>query len=216
MGSFSGRIDMPGSSETRSALTRELTRLKEAGEAEVHARICSGELDWIVPGLQVTSGCSQGTKKHLEGDVALHTAKVFSNLIRIASEDPEATIDEMDLLAVLLHDVDKPGTREEDAEGDVHFPGHEEKAADRVPETAARLKLTPEQTEKLNFLVREHGKSHMFPRLAPEEQRRLATSPYWRNLRLLQKADAISWYLTSDSSTHGEVFWDEFERARSV
>jgi hypothetical protein len=165
--------------------------------------------------LSLTCGCSQGKKKHLEGDVARHTAKVVATLVRISSEDQEANFDVIDLLAALMHDVEKPSTRVESEDGAVRFPGHEEKAADRVSDISERLGLSADQREKLDFLVREHGNTYSLPSLAPIDQQRLTQSDYWRNLRLLHKADAMSGYFNLDGSLHETVCWELFEALRA-
>jgi hypothetical protein len=194
------------------ATLNDLTTILAPGnEALIHAGICTGSFDRIIPGMRATDGCSHGTKIHLEGDVARHTAKVVSNLVRSSTHDLAIHFDGIDLLAALMHDVEKPATRWEDNFGHVHFSGHEARAADRVPEVAHRLGLDEEQQRKLDFLVREHGVAHSLPIEEREVQERIVSSAYWRNLRLLQRADAISCYFNADGSAHAPVHWELFD-----
>lgn len=195
-------------------LTEFASLLTHGNHSLIHQAICEGLFDRVIDGMSRTSGCSQGTSVHLEGDVAQHTAIVVSNLVRIGLENPEEKIDVIDLLAALMHDVEKATTRMEDEQGNVSFPGHEEKAANRVPDVAAKLALSIDQQRKLDFLVREHGNAHSLPYLVAEEHKRLASSEHWRNLKLLQKADAMSCYLNSDGSNHLPVHWELFDALR--
>ena len=197
----------------------KITNLKEihsalvhGDEKIIHASICDGSFEQIVSGMLLTDGCSQGDKAHLEGDVARHTAKVVSNLVKSVSEDSAVCFD---LLAALMHDVEKATTRIEDEDGNVSFPGHEEKAARRVPQIAEILRLHDEQEQKLFFLVKEHGNAHALATVDEKLQQQLVSSQYWRNLRLLQKADALSCFLNSDGSEHPVVHWNLFEELRS-
>lgn len=180
----------------------------------IHAHICDGSFEQIISGMKLTDGCSQGKKSHFEGDVARHTSKVVSNLVKVSLEDSAAHFDEIDLLAALIHDVEKVTTRKEDEEGNVGFPEHEEKAANRVSQIAKTLGLGNEKEQKLYFLVKEHGNANSLATLDVERQRRLVSGKYWRNLRLLQKADALSCYLNLDGSEHLVVHWNLFEELR--
>src|SRR4051794_4668104 len=101
-----------------------------ADEAEVLRLIRDGTLEPYLPGVSKMVGCGQGTKVHFEGDVAVHVAKVFTTLRKYAPSDPQVSVDHIDLIAVMVHDIEKPATRVEDLDGSVRFPGHEARAAD--------------------------------------------------------------------------------------
>jgi len=174
--------------------------------------IRGGELEAFVPGLSLMSGCSQGNLQHFEGDVNAHTALVIAKQKEHKEEDPQLYFDGIDLLAGLMHDLEKPATRTEIEPGVVKFPGHEAKAALRVAEVASRLSLTSPEEEKLYFLVSEHGNAHHFPILSLEQIEKLLRSPYWRNLRLLQKADAESCYLNMEGTKTLPVHWELFDK----
>jgi hypothetical protein len=184
--------------------------LARGEEAAVLRAIQSGAFEQVLPGLQRSSGCSHGCKIHLEGDVAVHTAKASANLVSFASGEPQVEIDAIDMLAVLMHDIEKVNTRVEDAEGGASFPGHEAAAAARVPTIARALGLSTSQEQKLHFLVAEHGVVHSLPYLPEAKQRELFSSPHWRNLALLQKADASACFLNEDGSLHLPVYWQTF------
>jgi len=116
-------------------LTEFASLLAHGNHSLIHQAICEGLFDRVIDGMSRTSGCSQGTRVHLEGDVAQHTAIVVSNLVRIGLEKPEEKIDAIDLVAALMHDVEKATTLMEDEQGNVSFPGHEEKESGSVTQS---------------------------------------------------------------------------------
>ncbi|HKM53692.1 MAG TPA: hypothetical protein VJY33_09800 [Isosphaeraceae bacterium] len=175
-----------------------------------------GRLAGFLEGLERIVGCDQGRLVHFEGDVAVHAAKVVANLARLAPLDPLCPVDHVDWVAALLHDSEKPACRVEAPNGAVWFPGHERRAALLVPAHASRLRLTPEEEAKLQFLVGEHGNAHLFPNLPGYDRRRLAGSPHWRNLRLLQRADAEGCYLNPQGTEWLPDRWDDFAREAMV
>ena len=188
--------------------------LNEKDENLIYTKISNGSFDNIIPGLSLTDKCDQGSKKHLEGNVAKHTAKVIFNLIKFSSQDTKIQFDAIDLLAGLMHDLEKVNTRKVDKNGNVSFPEHEQKAASQIPEISKKLQLTSNQELKLHYLVLEHGNAHSLSIVNNEVQKRLVSSVYWRNLRLLQKADALSCYLNVDGTECLAGQWDLFERVR--
>lgn len=60
------------------------------------------------------------------------------------------------ILAALLHDCGKPGTRSVDAAGVVHFYGHEDVGAGLAAERAEALRLSNDEAARLSAIVRGH------------------------------------------------------------
>jgi hypothetical protein len=165
--------------------------------------------DWlnaILPGICDCVGCSQGTDRHFEGDVAMHTALVFTNLLDVSREQLKREADFVERLAALMHDWKKPPVRVAHDDGSVGFPDHESRAAAAVPEVANRLGLSDEESAKLLFLVGEHGAFHDFPKLRREKQEELRSSPYCASACALQVADALSCLLRNRD--HLPVHWN--------
>jgi hypothetical protein len=191
--------------------------LKLSSAEEIEDKIRMNFFSFVDNDLQKMSGCAQFSTDcrnpiHLEGDVARHTALVIVNLRAVASEDREAQFDNIDLLAALIHDIDKPRTKIfSDEYGGISFPEHEAYALARVPKIAQKLSLPREQEAKLGFLVGEHGLVHNMPNLSLQDKIRILSSPWWRSLRLLQKADALSGWLSPDGTRYFTVHWDEFQ-----
>ena len=151
--------------------------------------------DWlndIIPGLARLHGCSQGSMRHLEGDVAHHTAMVLSQFREVCakrcSREPTFT----ELLAVLIHDIRKPDTAVALSDGSVSFPGHEQLAQGDVDRVGRRIELTGEETAELRFLVTRHGDAFKWKELTREQRAELQDSPWIVSLALLQEADARS------------------------
>ena len=152
-------------------------------------------------------GCDQGTKVHLEGDAAVHTAMVFENVATTAHARLGRAPDFIERLSAVLHDLRKPATRDPQPDGGVFFPGHEALVAEEIPAIAESLGLSKADSERLRFVVGRHGDAHGFPHLPNEERAAIASSPWILSLAILQEADAKSCLLTGGS--HLPVYWDE-------
>ena len=161
----------------------------------------------IVPGAEQMIGCGQGTTKHLEGDVAEHTALVFENLLKVAVRRLGREADFVERLAVVLHDLRKPAVRVDRGGGDIAFPGHEALAAKDVSVIGEYLGLSISAIERLHFLVARHGDAHSWEEIGEEGRMELRASPFAESLALLQEADALS-CLFPDGS-HLPIYWNE-------
>ena len=178
-----------------------------------HSSFTEPWLNEIIPQVERMVGCGQGTLQHLEGDVAVHTALVFENLLQAARVRLRREADFVERLSVLLHDLRKPAVRREREDGSVSFPEHEALAAAEVPAIAARIGLTMAESEKLQFLVARHGDAHSWAKISQVMRDELRASPFAESLALLQEADARS-CLFPDGS-HLPIFWAEITGGHS-
>lgn len=105
----------------------------------------SGLLDLWLPELRPMVGCGQN--RHHRHDVWIHTLEV----IRFAPADSGLR------WAALLHDAGKPATKSEDANGEVHFYGHEARSLELVAIILDRLKASHALRGDVMALVRHHG-----------------------------------------------------------
>lgn len=64
------------------------------------------------------------------------------------------------LLAALLHDSGKPSTHSVDAEGHIHFYGHERVSAALATERATALHLSKDEITRLTTIIRHHMRPH--------------------------------------------------------
>lgn len=123
----------------------------------------TGLLTEIIPKIKNLKNCEQPPEFHSEGTVWQHTVLMFKNLKtkKFKEEFPKFKNDPIFLLAVLLHDIGKPATKqtpEKDGVDRIRFNNHEktsEKIAQRIAE---QFKLTNKQTKKLLFLIKNHMK----------------------------------------------------------
>ena len=105
----------------------------------------SGVLEHLLPEVFDMHGVMQPPAFHPEGDVFQHTRLMFS-----LARNLSPTL----ALAVLLHDVGKPGTfaiRER-----IRFDGHAELGAQMAEKICRRLKLSGAQIQQVVRLVKDH------------------------------------------------------------
>ncbi len=101
--------------------------------------------------------------------------------------------------ACLLHDVAKAGTFSRDAQGKVHFYGHDQLGAEAVKETCGRFRLSRQTAAAVERLVRHHMRP--LGLTSPNGPSRRALYRYCRDLRdtlpesiLLSLADGAATY----------------------
>src|SRR5687767_15611312 len=86
--------------------------------------------DWealvrAVPILAEMDGCLQEPEHHGEGDVAIHTRMVVSELLKLPEFETLTDVQRSILFAAaVLHDIAKPRTRGLDEDGVIRFPNH--------------------------------------------------------------------------------------------
>lgn len=194
-------------SPNRDSLATLLSRIDGANLQRLFTAPWFNEL---IPDAALMVGCGQGNVAHLEGDVAVHTGKVFDAIERGAQARLGRSADFIERLAAVLHDCRKPATRLDRGDGRVNFPGHEALAADLVPSIADKLGLTAEEGARLEFVVRNHGTVHHWPTLPDTTKAELKSSPFFTTLTLLQEADAVSNLLPGGG--HLPVYWDAMTR----
>lgn len=101
----------------------------------------------IIPELKDTDGFDQKNPYHIY-DVWGHIAKAVEQ----SEEDLETR------LALLLHDIGKPHSCQEDGEVR-HFKGHAEKSAQMAQEILTRLGYEESQIDNICFLIENHAKT---------------------------------------------------------
>lgn len=158
---------------TRTAGERvraELYKILENPKSHVHlSRMADcGLLTAIFPELKDLQGCRQN--RYHQFDVFEHTLNTYCHLETILSDtrayephdtDPRLWTPEVIptaalKLAVLLHDIGKPAVRSVDVDGNVHFYGHAKKSADMSKAISRRLKLSRNDADYIEFIIRNH------------------------------------------------------------
>ncbi len=126
----------------------ELCRLMMARRAShgLQVLLDTGLLQHFAPDLAAMAGVEQNVY-HMY-DVWTHTLKALDAL------PPYAGLEER--LAMLLHDIGKPGTRTVDEEGNVHFYGHQQLGAETAGALLHELKFPNDVIARVVRLVDRH------------------------------------------------------------
>jgi len=192
----------------------------------------------VLPELDGLRGVAQNPNHHL--DVHGHTVQVLARLLEVerdldryagdSAEDVRALLaeplaDELTRggalrFGAILHDVGKPGTRQEHEGGFVSFVGHDRTGAEVVREACARLKTSRTLSRHLAGLTLHHLHLGFMTRERPLPRRRLydylkLTEPVAADVTLLTVADRLSARGTGPTATP-EMIEAHLELAREV
>ena len=192
-----------------------LNSFLQSSSDEIFAAIKSGRFEELIPGLRQTFCC--GLNQTFLGDVAQHTARMVERVSDVAACDSLVKFDSIDRLAALIAHLEKPTVRSEVAPRQVSFVGYSDAAATRVKEISLRLCLEQEQENKLVYLVKNLEVANSWPQAGWFEKMDIVAVPWWRNLRVLQRADAESQSFRGRSvaAKYLGIHWDEIESSRS-
>src|SRR6185295_1068839 len=127
----------------------ELVRILIEGGARYGFELLdqSGLLADLLPEVAAMKGVEQPPQYHPEGDVWIHTLLLLEKL-----RDPSPTL----ALGALLHDVGKPPTFR--IAERIRFDGHVEEGVKLAHGILGRLRLSNDQTERVEALVANHMK----------------------------------------------------------
>jgi poly(A) polymerase len=143
----------------------------------------SGLLQIILPEIVKMRGCEQPENFHPEGDVYTHT--------RIGVAMLPANCSETVAFGILLHDIAKPKCRA--VVGDkVTFYGHVDDGAVIATEMLARLKRSRAVQERVAYLVKNHLKLCMAPRMRPSTLKRMLAEDGFDELMDVAFMDAMA------------------------
>ena len=143
----------------------------------------SGLMQILLPEVVEMSGCGQPENFHPEGDVYTHT--------RIGVAMLPAGCSETVAFGILLHDIAKPRSRA--VMGDkVTFYGHTDQGAVMAAEMLARLKRSRAVQEKVAYLVKNHLKLCMAPRMRPATLKRMLAEDGFDELMDVAFMDAMA------------------------
>ena len=161
----------------------------------------SGLLKALLPEAVEMAGCAQPENFHPEGDVYRHTRIAVSMLERGCSETVA--------FGILLHDIAKPRCRGIAPDGKVTFYGHTDQGAQMAIQIMARLKRSRFVQERVAYLVRNHLRLCMAPRMRPATLKRMLAEDGFDELMQVAMLDALA-----SSSYLG--FWHFCRRAMAT
>jgi poly(A) polymerase len=143
----------------------------------------SGLMNLLLPEVVEMRGCAQPENFHPEGDVYTHT--------RIGVAMLPAGCTETVAFGILLHDIAKPRCRAETGDK-VTFYGHVEQGAVMAAEMLARLKRSRDVQERVAYLVKNHLKLCMAPRMRPATLKRMLAEDGFDELMEVAFMDAMA------------------------
>jgi len=119
------------------------------------------QLCGMIPELNALAGTQQPPEYHAEGDVAIHT--------RLAIEACPAECDPDLLWVALLHDIGKPATTEQRADGQITAHGHAGLGAEMAENILARLVMPAKRRTRIVWVIRHHTFHHSWQLQKPED-----------------------------------------------
>lgn len=158
---------------TEGGAARGLDLLVESGLAAV-----------VIPEVLALPGCAQPPNFHPEGDVYRHTRLMLGMLGRGCSETLA--------FGALLHDIAKPRCFKIDGHGKMTYYGHTEIGARMAAELMRRLRRSRFVQDRVSYLVRDHLRLCMAPRMRPATLKRMITEDGFDELLELALYDALA------------------------
>ena len=158
---------------TEGGAARGLDLLVESGLAAV-----------VIPEVLALPGCAQPPNFHPEGDVYRHTRLMLGMLGRGCSETLA--------FGALLHDIAKPRCFKIDGNGKMTYYGHTEIGAKMAAELMRRLRRSRFVQDRVSYLVRDHLRLCMAPRMRPATLKRMITEDGFDELLELALYDALA------------------------
>ncbi len=166
-------------------LGEEIVRLMTEGGAArgMDIMVETGLMKEVLPEVLPMIGCQQPANYHPEGDVYVHTK------IAVAMLNPGCT--ESLAFGMLFHDIAKPQTRAEQ-NGKVTYYGHTEIGAEMAIDILARLRRSRAVQERVAYLVKNHLKLTMAPRMRTSTLKRMLSEDGFDELLEISRMDALA------------------------
>jgi poly(A) polymerase len=160
----------------------------------------SGLLREILPEVTDCKGCEQPPQFHPEGDVFVHT-RIMLGLLPAEVSLPL-------VLAVLFHDIGKPGTFSLDpAEGRIRFNGHDKLGAEMTEQIMTRLRFPRRDIDATVEAVAQHMVFKDVQQMRVAKLKRFMSRPGFGDEMELHRVDC--------TSSHGALDNLEFLRTKA-
>ncbi len=163
----------------------EIVRLMTEGGAArgMDIMVETGLMKEVLPEVLPMIGCEQPPNYHPEGDVYVHTK------IAVAMLSPGCS--ESLAFGILFHDIAKPQTRAEQ-NGKTTYYGHTEIGAEMAVDILARLRRSRAVQERVAYLVKNHLKLTMAPRMRTSTLKRMLSEDGFDELLEVSRMDALA------------------------
>jgi tRNA nucleotidyltransferase (CCA-adding enzyme) len=164
----------------------ELTMIMTQGGAArgLDLLVDGGLAAMILPEVLPLRGCPQPANFHPEGDVYRHTRLMLSMLPRRCEETLA--------FGALLHDIAKPQTLSIDADGKMTYYGHTEIGGRIAAEVLQRLRRPRAVQLRVAYLVHNHLRMMMAPRMRPATLKRMLAEDGFAELLELSLLDTLA------------------------
>ena len=160
----------------------------------------SGIMAIIIPEILDLKGCDQPPQFHPEGDVFVHTRL----MIELLTEEASLPL----VLAVLLHDIGKPGTRTFDEANDrIRFNAHDTLGARMSEKILRHLKYSNEIIDATVEAVAKHMVFKDVQKMRVAKLKRFMARPHFSDELELHRVDC--------TSSHGMLDNYEFLQAKT-
>ncbi len=163
----------------------EIVRLMTEGGAArgMDIMVETGLMKEVLPEVLPMIGCEQPANYHPEGDVYVHTR------IAVAMLSPGCA--ESLAFGILFHDIAKPQTRAEQ-NGKVTYYGHTDIGAEMAIDILARLRRSRAVQERVAYLVKNHLRLTMAPRMRTSTLKRMLSEDGFDELLEVCRMDALA------------------------
>ena len=171
----------------------ELFKMAEAGGPALADFIDKldevGLLDKFLPEVKAMQGVQHQPEHHPEGDVGQH--------VQAALRASKVKGKPITTLAILFHDIGKPGTyaltpSDKYPEGKHTFHGHDSFGVDVFHKIADRLRFSKDEKNAISFVIQNHMKPYKAAEMKPSKLLALKNSPYWDEIKDVLYADIHS------------------------
>ena len=144
----------------------------------------SGLLRAILPEIEALKGCEQPPQFHPEGDVFKHT-RIMLDLLPAQVSGPL-------VLAVLFHDIGKPGTFTTDPDGRIRFNGHDRLGAAMTERVMIRLRFSRAEIDATVEAVANHMVFKDVQQMRVAKLKRFLARPHMDDELELHRVDCTS------------------------
>jgi tRNA nucleotidyltransferase/poly(A) polymerase len=193
---------------SRERIKEELFRILETGTSSRGFRIChrTGLLDHILPEMLENEGIPQPEEYHPEGDVLEHSFQA----LEVADE---LGLSPLTKFAVFLHDVGKADAYYGNEKR--HMGGHALLGKRKTEKIASRLKLSNREAKKLTWLVKNHMRGSVLPKMRKAKQVKLVRANQDTDYPISEETSRFDYFTSllgtiiadSEASAHGVEGW---------
>ena len=193
---------------SRERIRDELFRIFETTRSGWGLRLShdTGLLDQILPEMVANEGIPQPKEYHPEGDVLEHSFQA----LEVADD---LKLPPLTKLAVFLHDVGKAGAYYYNDKK--HMGGHASLGRRKTEKIALRLRLSNDEANKLTWLVENHMRGSVLPKMRKAKQVKLVRNHQKEKFSIDDISRRFDYFTSlvatiiadSEASSHGVEGW---------